>query len=61
MGAAPVVKVAEDGRSALVQVSFKHSSYLDSGKSYKLILNVTPVGNASNVKAKTVTATVLAK
>lgn len=61
MGAAPVVKVSEDGRSALVQVSFKHSSYLDSGKSYKLILNVTPVGNASDVKAKTVTATVLAK
>lgn len=58
MGAAPVVRVSEDGKTALVLVSFKHSSYLDYGKAYKLVLDVKPVGSASDVKAQTVTATI---
>ena len=61
MGAALVVRISEDGRSALVLVSFKHNSYLDSGKSYKLVLDVKPVGSASDVTAQKVTATINVK
>lgn len=61
IGANPEVTVSADGKYATVAVTFKHRSYLDSGKKYTLAFDVTPAGNASDVKAQTVTATILAK
>lgn len=61
MGTAPVVSVSADGKVATVAVTVRHKDYLDSGKKYALSFDVTPVNNASDVKAQTVTATILAR
>ena len=61
VSAVSVVSVSADGRLATVTVTVKHKDYLDSGKKYTLAFDVTPVGNASNVKPQTITATVQAK
>lgn len=61
IGSASVRSVSADGRLATVAVTITYKDYLDSGKKYALAFDVTPVGNASNVKAQTVTASILAK
>lgn len=61
VSAVSVVSVSADGRLTTVTVTVKHKDYLDSGMKYTLAFDVTPVGNASNVKPQTITATVQAK
>lgn len=55
------VEISEDGTTAKVSILVKNPGLLDSGKKYTIAFNVMPVGNASNVKPVTVTATVLTK
>lgn len=61
MGTAPTVKVSADGRTALVYITIRHGSYLDSGKSYKLILDVKPIGCADDAAVQKVNATIRVK
>ena len=58
MGAKPEVRVSADGKSARVIITFEHSNYLDIGKSYKLVLDVKPVGHLSDETPRTVTTTI---
>ena len=61
IGTAPTVKVSADGRTALVYITIRHGSYLDSGKSYKLILDVKPIGCADDAAVQKVNATIRVK
>ena len=50
--------IAADGRSAAIDVSFKDTSKIKVGATYTVLLDVTPVGNASNAKNTQVKVTV---
>lgn len=59
IGSVSVRSVSADGRLATVAVTITHKDYLDSGKKYVLAFDVTPVGNASDVKPAVTTVKVV--
>ncbi len=57
-GEAPEVKIAEDGRSAMVFFDVKDATKLASGKSYTVYLKVTAQGSAADTAATQLKMTV---